>query len=255
MVVLVAVIVVAGLFFESLRGVYEDVAIRLFPSAERAFEYGHRHFDAGSGWAYDIDRAERMYHIAAELDGDLPYISHELARIAFLRGDFDAALGLIDRELAESPSPHPSSHYVRGLILGFMERYIEAAKSFETYLGYHPNNWAGVNDYAWVLLKDERPAEALAALENLLRKNQENAWLLNSAAIAAYELGEFEKARAYVERAYELVGGITREEWLTAYPGNDPRVASEGIGALKDAIAGTMHTIFSEIERDTLQSE
>lgn len=233
--------------------VWEDLVLAHTPSASQAYIYGNRHFDASHAALYDIERAGYLFRKALELDPEYSNARHQLARIAFLKGDFSTALWYINKEIGSKSSVTPSSHYVRGLILGFMERYDEAAESFEAYLEQAPNNWAAVNDYAWVLLKDGRSAEALAVLENLLNKNQENAWLLNSAAIAAYELNDLEKAQEYIERASVLAGDVTREAWLAAYPGNDPRVAGEGIEALKEAIVSTMHTIFQETGDATLQ--
>ena len=234
---------------------WENTAYVVAPSAERAYHYGSRHFDAVYPSFYDIERAEYFFEETRKRDSSHIYVHHQLARIAFLRGDFEEALTLVETQIALHGESVPSSFYVGGLILGFMERYAEAAESFEAYLEHAPNNWAAVNDYAWVLLKDARSEEALAVLEELLNKKQENAWLLNSAAIAAYETGDFEKALDYIERASEHVENVTKEKWLTAYPGNDPRVAEEGIAALKEAIARTMHSVSQKVGDSALQSE
>jgi len=237
-----------------IENTWEDVAYTIVSSAERAYQYGSRHFDAVAHTdLYDIDRAEYFYGEVMKLDPAHKYVRHQRARIAFLEGQFPAALALINAQIELFGTTTPSSHYVRGLVLGFMERYKEAASSFETYLEHYPNNWAAVNDYAWVLLKDGRSEDALAILEQLLNKKQENAWLLNSAAITAYEVGDLQKAREYIQRAHVLVQGVTRDMWLIAYPGNDPRVAEEGIAALRTSVEDNMHAIDEQKEINELQ--
>ena len=134
----------------------------------------------------------------------------------------------------------PNSYYVRGLIEGYMGSYANAADSYERYLATDPGNWAALNDYAWVLLKSERFEEALKATETGLGYFPDNAWLWNSKAIALFELARYEEARDAVMRASETVGGISEQKWLTAYPGNDPRTAGDGVRTLKDSIAQNM---------------
>jgi len=255
-VVAVITICLAAAFIPGVRALvfrtYETAAFAIAPSAERAYAYGERHFDALQPSFYNMERAEYFFREALARNSAMSFVRHELARIAFLRGDFSQALSLIDAEIAAGPAS-PSSYYVRGLILGFMGRYDEAAESFETFLRYSPTNWGGVNDYAWVLLKAGRPAEALSAVEEVLPYWPENPWLLNSAAVAANDLGEYEKARMYAQRAVERVQTLTEEEWLKAYPGNDPRIAADGVNAFKEAVRATMHTILVASSQEALQ--
>lgn len=226
---------------------YEAAALTVDPSAERAYAYATRHFDARQPRDYDIDRAARLYETANEMDPTLRYLQHQRARIAFLKGDYNSALTLIDAELAIYPDSAPS-HYVRGLVKGFAGDYNGAAGDYEAYLKSDPKNWAAINDYAWVLLKAERPLDALVAVDWGLIFWPENPWLLNSKATAHYELGQLEKAHDAVQRAQEHVASVTTEAWLRAYPGNDPLIAEEGIAAFKEAVAENMHTIARAIE-------
>ena len=251
-VLLLAVAFVLGalfLFRGELVYWYEQVAFSTVPSAERAYRYGDRHFDAMRSDFYNIGRAEGFYREALELDFAMPLVRHQLARIDFLRGEFPRALSLIDAEIALPGGPaSPSSYYVRGLILGYMGRYSEAAEDYQKFIEIHPGTWAAANDYAWVLLKAERFEEAADAAEMGLATWPESPWLLNSKAIALYELGELKGARAAAEAASKAAENITEEQWLIAYPGNDPRIALEGIAALKNSIAENMHTITAAVE-------
>ena len=254
--VVFALIVVLGLSAVAPRSIscaYGELVLYLNPSAEKAAKFGDAHFEAFRSRLYDIACAERMYVHAATLDAKHPYVHHQLARIAFLRGDFFDALLHINTQIEVHGEALPPAFYVRGLILGYMGRYHAAAKDYEHYLEFDPHNWAAVNDYAWVLLKAGQPAEALAAIEDVLPLWEENPWLLNSAAISAYEVHELTKARDYITRAAEHVAYLTEKEWLVAYPGNDPRIAGDGIAALKKSILNNMHTITSARDDSAVQ--
>ena len=247
-----------GLFILSAQknvfvGMYETAALRLDPSAARAASYGDRHFDAQNLAAYDIERAEYFFGRALALDSRYPNLQHQLARIAFLRSDFGIALARINIELANNPQPSPSSYYVRGLIEGYMGLYDGAAKDYERYLQSDPNNWAALNDYAWVLLKVGRSADAAVATERGLGYFPDNAWLLNTSAIALYEIGDLPLARIRAEAATAASGAVTEEEWLLAYPGNDPKIAKDGIASLQKSSRDNMHTILLALASSTIQ--
>jgi len=241
LLILVALYGIGG--FSFFRTMYENAAFALAPSAERASAYGERHFDAERPAFYDIARAEYFYEKAVALDDQYPYVHHQLARIAFLRGRFGAALAEIDKEIALYGDEHLNSYYVRGLIEGYMGRYDEAARDYERFLESHPNSWAALNDYAWVLLKAERYADALSAADRGLANFPDNPWLLNSSAIALYELDRWAEALEAARRASRAAEELTEGEWLTAYPGNDPKIAGEGMAALRASIADNMHRI------------
>ena len=232
---------------------YEDLSIGLFPSAERYYDIGERHFTSRNPAAYDINRAEHFFRQAADRDFSLPYVYHQLARISFLRGDFPRALAQINAQISMHGDKTPSSYYVRGLILGYMGSYEAAAIDYKKYLESDPNNWAGVNDYAWVLLKAERFSEAAEAIERGLVYFPNNAWLLNSSAIALFEMGEFEKAFERAKAAVESAALVTEQEWLVAYPGNDPKIAALGIQTLRRSASENMHRIGNVLTRAGVQ--
>jgi tetratricopeptide (TPR) repeat protein len=230
-------------FAHVLRFAYEDVRLSVSPSAPLAYSYGSRHFDAAQASDYDIARAEMLFKKAKTLDPALPLVRHQLARIAFLKGDFADALALVNDEIAKNPNPSPSSYYVRGLIEGFKGDYVSSAKDYEEYLRSDPNNWAAINDYAWVLLKDKRYLDALNALNWGLMTWPENPWLLNSKATALFEMKKYSDANVAVQAAGRAVAKVTEADWLRAYPGNDPLIAREGVRAFREAVRKNIHTI------------
>lgn len=223
--------------------VAENTMMTLSPSASRAFAYGARHFDAERSSEYDLARAERMFRTAARLDPTTPYVYHELARIEFLRGNFETALQLIDHEIETAGDSNPNAYYVRGLIEGYMGKYADAANDYAAYLSTDPNNWAAINDYSWILLKAGRSQDALAALSHGVIIHPDNPWLLNSYSIALYETGDIAGAREAASSAVAAANTVTQAQWLHAYPGNDPDVAAQGIAALRRAALDNMNRV------------
>lgn len=226
----------------------ENILFAIDPSAERAFTYGERHFNAMDPDAYGLDRAEYFYTKAAALDPTTPYLFHELARVAFLRGNLTKALALISIQISQSGGSTKNSYYVRGLIQGYRGAYHEAALDYETYLRSDSTNWAAITDYAWVLIKDDRPREALIALDWGLMHWPTNPWLLNSKAIALMEMNRPEDAKVVIDQAQYFVLDVSEESWMEAYPGNDPLIAPQGVAALKKAVAENMHTIIAALD-------
>lgn len=214
----------------------EDAMLALTPSAARAYEYGNRHFDARTVEGYDVKRAEELYTIAAAIDSDYPGLQHQLARIEFLYGNYDNGLSRINREIEVHGDANPNALYIKALILGFKGDYLAAAETYERYFTIAPANWGAINDYSWVLMKADLPEGALAALEWGLAEWPENPWLLHNKAIALFELGSYEEAAAAADAATARVATVTEEDWLTAYPGNDPLLAEEGLASFKNAV-------------------
>lgn len=222
------------------------------PSSSRAVAYADSHFDARNDGFYDIERAEMFYEKARSLETH-PYVHHQLARISFLKGNLYKAKALIDVQINTYGEEVPNSYYVRGLIEGYMGLYEDAALDYERYLQFDPKNWAAINDYAWVLLKAERFADAERALSDGLLYFPNNAWLHNSRAIARFELGNIEAAGNDVRLAYLEFERVSEAQWLTAYPGNDPRIAATGLAAFREAIEKNMHTIEAQLTADGVQ--
>ena len=251
LIAIAAVVVLFALMYSpSVKGVYENAALFIDPSAERAFSYGGAHFDASHPDMYDLDRATYFFAEASEINPEYPYLHHQIARIAFLKGDFTTALREIDKEIELNGAKHANAYYVRGLIKGFKGDYAGAAEDYEVFLRKYPKNWAAINDYAWVLLKDDRPRDALVALDWGVMSWPENAWLHNSRATALFEVGRIEEAAEAAAEAARLVDSVTEADWLDAYPGNDPLIAPQGIAAFKKAVAENMHTIDLALQKD-----
>lgn len=233
--------------------VHEVTSYRIHPTAEKALALGEKHFSSRNSSLYDIRKAAAYFREAYTLDPDYEYLNHELSRVAFLQGNFYTAMYFINREIELRGETSPNSFYVRGLIKGYMGDYVSSAKDYERYLESNPNNWAALNDYAWVLLKARRFADAATATQKGLEFFPENPWLLNSSATALYELGQYEEALNQVTKAQAAVSKLSETQWLTAYPGNDPKIAAEGISAFKKAVEDNIHTITMKLASSKVQ--
>jgi tetratricopeptide (TPR) repeat protein len=243
----------AAFFWETFRTAYEVVSVKLAPDAARALAYGQRHFDSSDLGAYSVPVADFFFWEAQRSDTDIPYVFHEIARVAFLRGELDKALIFIDMQIEKHGEKAPSSYYMRGLIQGYRGNYSEAVKDYEQYLALVPPNWAGINDYAWVLLKAGRTIDAARVIADGLLLFPDNPWLLNSYGIALHELGQFDAAYESQLRAGDAAERLRESDWLIAYPGNDPRVAAQGLATLKEAIRTNMHMSYTAGRTATVQ--
>ena len=170
------------------------------------------------------------------------------------KGDFEKAIARINAEINLPGGPiTPSSYYIRGLIEGYMGDYAASAKDYEKYLESDPHNWAALNDYAWALLKGQKFEEAADVTARGLVYFPDNAWLLNSSATAFFELGRYDEALAQARKAQSAVAELSEKQWLTAYPGNDPKVARAGIATFQKAVEDNIHAITLKVASSTVQ--
>lgn len=223
------------------------------PSAERAYEYGSQHFSVADPAAYNIDYAEYFYRQVLVQDPNFPAAHHQLARIFFLRGQFFSALEEADQEIARAGDAHPHAYYVRGLIRGYQGDYQNAAKDFRYFLSLVPEHWAAMNDLSWVLMRDGRYDEAVRLLEGAVARYPENAWLLNSYAVALYEEARYREAEEIAARALRAISQLSSEDWSAANPGNDARIASTGLETFRTAAVRNLERIAHEASQGAVQ--
>lgn len=198
--------------------------------------YGRRHFNAVNSSQYDIEKAKFFFSEALKQNPSLPLVRHELGRIAFLEGDFGTAISYLDEEIIRAASPDPATFYVRALVRAYVKDYPRAAEDYESYFAYAPANWGALNDYAWVLMQQGNLDDALHALNWGLSLWPQNAWLLTNKATALYEKGNYADAAASIRAAEDAVSEVTVTDWLSAYPGNDPRTGEQGLSSFRRTV-------------------
>ncbi len=253
---LLVIMAAVALFFASGPGMFSYMGERMeyasSPSAPRAYALGMRHFDSSNADTYNLAHAAHFLEEALERDESYPLANQQLARIRFIQGDFKKAISHINREIEISGDQSPSVYYIRGLIRGYAGSYLDAESDFSRYIKLNPEIWAAYNDRAWVLMKAGLHKEALGSVLQGLEKFPDNAWLLNSFAIALYETGDAESARSVAVRAQAAVSKLTPQDWSNANPGNDPRVAATGLETFKSAAGGNLEKIIAGLHPDAI---
>ncbi len=207
--------------------------------APLAMEIGNASFGSTASiksGAYDPALAARAFRRAVAIDPGVPWGHYQLARIAFVRSDFDRALGEINAELAANPE-NLRSLYVRGLIYGYRNLPGDptlAEADFTQFTEWAPSEWAGYNDLAWVLAKEEKYQEIEQVMARALQNVSgapENPWLWNMLGVARLNLGEEAGACAAFTKALAYAEKLTLADWRAAYSGDSPASDQEGLAA------------------------
>lgn len=214
-------------------------ALLLVRSDEKlAMSIGNYYFN---GQKYDLKKAERAYRKAVATDNKILWGHYQLARIHFLKGDYGRALEEINKELAANPE-NLRALYVRGLIYGYRAAsgdLVLAEADFKRFVKWAPKEWAGYNDLAWVLAKQDKYLEAKSEVLGALREipdAKNNPWIWNALGVSELNLGEYKDAEISFKKAKELAENLTIGDWRQAYPGNDPIQAESGLSAFRKAI-------------------
>lgn len=205
-------------------------ALSHITDADMAFRMGNYFFNGG---AHNLGKAVQSYNRALELSPSHPFAHYQYARAEFLRGNFATALEHIEKQIEINPD-FPNAWYVRGLIHGYVGLRQKAADDFRIFISRAPNQWAGYNDLAWILAKQENFKEmrqiVQTAFEKLPHEKERNPWLWANLGIAELNLGEYRTAVDSFATALELAEKMTPEYFWSAYPGNDPRSSKDAYG-------------------------
>lgn len=212
--------------------------------ANLAMQIGSYCFNGGT---YDIECAESAYKRAVAIDPKILWGNYQIARIYFVRGEFNQALEYAAKELAANPA-NLRTLYVRGLIYGYRGQAGDLEKAeadFRRFTQWAPAEWAGYNDLAWILAKQGKYREIketlLDARKKTIPSSEKNPWLWNSLGVAELNLKEYAEAKKSFEKAQLLAEKLTLTEWQKAYPGNNPAQAQEGLAAFLKAINGNFN--------------
>lgn len=220
-----------------------DLAILLDRSdADLAMFIGNYYFNGViGGGEYNPDVAQKAYKKAVSINPKILWGHYQLARISFMKGNFDKAIEEINKELQFNPE-NLRSLYVRGLIYGYRNQagdLRKAEEDFRRFTQWALKEWAGYNDLAWILEKREDYKEAEKTINTAfeeIKDARSNPWLWNALGVAELNLKKYQSATDYFKKAKELTGNLTQEEWRHSYPGNNPASAEEGLSAFLKAI-------------------
>jgi tetratricopeptide (TPR) repeat protein len=210
--------------------------------ADLAMQIGYYYF---GGSDYDLEKAEKAYEKALKIKPGILWGHYQLARIYFIKGDFNKAIEEINKELEYNPE-NLRSLYVRGLIFGYRGDLSNAEADFRRFTEWAPKEWAGYNDLAWILEKEEKYSDAEKTIQRAFSEIQDaknNPWLWNSLGVAQLNLKEYKEAKVSFQKAKELAGKLTVNDWQRAYPGNNPENAESGLTAFRKAIAANIQAV------------
>lgn len=210
--------------------------------ADLAMLIGNYYFNGViGGGAYNPDIAFKAYQKAVSINPKILWGHYQLARIYFVKGDFNGALSEINNELNANPE-NLRSLYIRGLIYGYRALpgdFKSAETDLKRFTKWTPKEWAGYNDLAWVLSKQGKYMEAEKTINQALKEVLDgsiNPWLWNALGVAELNLKKYIGAADSFKKAENFAGKLTTNEWRMAYPGNSPESAESGLAAFKKAI-------------------
>lgn len=204
---------------------------------------GNYHFNGViGGGEYNLVVAQKAFKKAVRINSKILWGHYQLARIIFVKGDYNGALEEINKELEANPE-NLRSLYVRGLIYGYRNQAGDLGKAeddFRRFTLWAPSEWAGYNDLAWILSKEGKYAEAEKELNRAFESvpdGDKNAWLRNALGVAELNLKKYSRATNSFKKAKELAGGLTAKDWIHAYPGNNPSTGGAGLSVFLKAIS------------------
>ncbi|HEX9652708.1 MAG TPA: tetratricopeptide repeat protein [bacterium] len=188
-----------------------------------------------------IDTAEFIYKGLLEERSNYPYALAGLADVHSARGQFNEAIQLLLRAydltpehtfmeklvdvyratgqtrkseiLAESVLEAFKQHEEQGWNVNLEYALFcanhdlqlgEALRRIEQEIKIRPDNIDVQEAHAWVLYKLGRADDAMAAIEKPLQMNTANAMLLCRAGMIAKKMGDFDKAKNYIEAALKI---------------------------------------------------
>ncbi len=206
-------------------------------------QYYFNHDEDPSG-PYDLTRAQYFYEKEIFLNpkGN-NQVWYQSGRVDFINGDFDGALEKFNTQISYFGDEIPNVYYMIGLTYGYKARktgdaedWKRAEEAFETFISYFPEApWSRV-DLAWIYFSHGKYLQMIPVLEEGLRYESNNPWLLNMYGLALLNTGDTEMAREYFDFALTLAQELTVEDWGKSYPGNNPAQWEQGLSEFKGAI-------------------
>ncbi len=193
---------------------------------------------------YDLKKA-RMYYEQVILDDPQKnaLVWHQLGRIDFLEGDYDAALYKFNKQIKYFGDTVPNVYYMIGLTYGYKARqtknvsdWEKGEKAFRTFLSYDPENPWARTDLSWIYFAQGKYREMIPVLYQGLVSHPHHPWLLNMYGLALRNLGNEEEAKTYFLKADEEASQLTPEDWGSAYPGNSPQFWEDGLAEFQSVV-------------------
>jgi tetratricopeptide (TPR) repeat protein len=171
--------------------------------AQEYYNLGNAFFELG-----EYERSFEYYSRAVELDEELPATGYNLARLHTRRGDYEAALDVLDELLTSDPD-NGLFRETRAFVLYRADRPADARREYRALISAYPARVRLRYNLALLEVREDRPELALRILEEGVARADDDSqyhWLF---AEAAYLAGEPERASVHLEIYRGLAGDDT----------------------------------------------
>lgn len=192
---------------------------------------------------YNVNLAQFFFTQAANpIIGTTPqYSNYQLARTYFIQGKLQETLTEAYKEIELYPTS-TKTYYMLGLTYGYMGQERKAIEMFSIYIDKVPTSWAARNDKAWLQFRIGDIDGALVTLEPVTHLTNV-IWVQNSYGVMLLNKGRYPEAKKAFTYAEKIAETMTPESWGIAYPGNDPRIYTTGLQAMKTSIENNLEII------------
>jgi tetratricopeptide (TPR) repeat protein len=198
-----------------------------------------KHLQVGKILRENGNYKQALFHFrqALQKDPNLAEVNLEIGRLYFIDPNLvslDEAIYRFTKEI--EISNHPYAYHERGILFGYLKKWKEAEADFRKEISLW-DNWAGYLDLAWILFSQNRLNEAEELMKIVDQKMPNSVWSLNGLGIIHLNQGKYDLAINELEMAFEKAKDLSYNDYIMAYPGNDPKLAFENIENIKIGIA------------------
>jgi len=221
-----------------------EVLLFVSQDTELGVRMADYYFD--QGWtqeAYDINRAERLYEQIHSIDPTVTWVWYQKGRIAFLRSEYEQSLEYLRIYQDSTTEIRPKALYLQGVVEGFAGQPKAALQTLNTYYEYDNSSWYIYNNLAWMHFQLGQFVDMNNVSATGLEIHPNNPWLLMNRSLALYNLGQIEQAKMFIEQSYGQATQLSKSDWSTTYPGNDPAVASMGLAEFLSIVEANRNLI------------
>lgn len=169
------------------------------------------------------------------------YSHYQLSRTYFIRGELDAALTEVQKELEVYPE-NVRAYYILGLTYAYMDEEEKGIEAFSRFIEAYPESWAARNDKAWLQFRVGDFAGAIKTIEPVV-DIVDNPWVQNTYGTLLMNEKRYSEAKQAFLRAQRMTNMMTERSWGMSYPGNDPRIYGTGLKAMKISIASNLQLL------------
>lgn len=206
---------------------------------------------------YNVSLAQNLYlygkmYSEVTTTKPAPFLYHQLSRTYFIQGDAYTSLAYAYKEIETYPN-HIDTYYIIGLTYAYMNnKEKEAIEAFSKYIEAYPKSWAPRNDKAWLQFRTGDIQGALDTIQPVAETHANNPWVQNTYCVLLINIGKYKEALQSCSLAQSAVSTITPEAWGRAYPGNDPRIYSTGISAMKQSVNQNIELLYTKYKMPRL---